>query len=285
MFAAFTVIGTGDRHMQPSRLTLGVALLLEQIEEVRDWIIVDQHDLEIRDFHEYGITDSWRSTVEKAKQILDGYTGQLSIHGPDPCITFMPMDSEIVDIVKRRFVQALEACEALGADQMVIHSPFIFNGNPFLPHQDQMGHDDWFDRAHKTLDEIIPIAEKVDCTVVIENVWDKSPGLLLDLIRSFDSERLQLCFDIGHAYIAHINGGPPPDYWIREYGDWLKHVHLHDTDGYADRHWPPGTGNVNWDMVFEEIDKLKEAPRMICECPPKYLYELTQRFQKMGWAK
>ena len=271
--------------MQPPKLTLGVALLLEQIQEVPDWIIDDQHDLEIRDFHEYGITASWHPTVDKAKEILEGYKGQLSIHGPDPCITFTPMDSEIADIVKRRFLQSLEACEALGADQMVIHSPFIFNGNPFLPHQDRMGHDSLFERAHQTLDDIVPLAEQIGCTLVIENVWDQSPGLLLDLIRSFDSERVQFCFDIGHAYIAHLNGGPPPDYWIRESGAWLKQVHLHDTDGYSDRHWPPGYGQVNWTIIFEELDKLDHTPRLICECPPKYLQQVTGWFQQMGWAR
>jgi sugar phosphate isomerase/epimerase len=271
--------------VEQTRLTVGAALLLEQIEPVKDWLLEEQRDLEIRDFHEYGIADSWEPIVEKAKQILDGYTGRLGIHGPDPCITFIPTDSAIVELVQRRFMQALEACEELGATHMVIHSPFIFNGNPFLPHQDRMGHDDWFERAHRTLDEIVPIAERIGCTLVIENVWDKSPGLLLDLIRSFDSEQVLLCFDVGHAYIAHVNGGPPPDYWIREAGALLKNVHLHDTDGYYDRHWPPGMGQVNWEAVFTELNNLGLIPRLIFECPGKHYQAVTRWFREMGWAK
>ena len=36
-------------------------------------------------------------------------------------------------------------------------------------------------------------------------------------------------------------------------------------DGYADRHWHPGDGEVNWRAIFTAISKLPQLPRLIIE--------------------
>jgi hypothetical protein len=63
----------------------------------------------------------------------------------------------------------------------------------------------------------------------------------LDLARSFDSAAVKLSIDTGHAHNAHCDqGAVPVDYFVVAAGEWLAHVHLQDTDGFADRHWAPG---------------------------------------------
>ena len=67
-----------------------------------------------------------------------------------------------------------------------------------------------------------------------------------------------LSIDTGHANYAHgSTGGPPVDYFVHAAGDMLHHVHLQDTDGYADRHWNPGEGNVSWPAVFRALRGLR----------------------------
>jgi sugar phosphate isomerase/epimerase len=42
-------------------------------------------------------------------------------------------------------------------------------------------------------------------------------------------------------------------------------VHLQDADGYADRHWQPGDGTVNWRAVFAALAPLGSNPRLVLE--------------------
>ena len=42
-------------------------------------------------------------------------------------------------------------------------------------------------------------------------------------------------------------------------------MHLQDTDGYADRHWVLGEGNIPWPAVFSALDATKAAPHLIVE--------------------
>lgn len=45
----------------------------------------------------------------------------------------------------------------------------------------------------------------------------------------------------------------------------LTHVHLQDTDGFADRHWAPGEGNIPWVAAFRALGRLTSNPRLILE--------------------
>ena len=60
-------------------------------------------------------------------------------------------------------------------------------------------------------------------------------------------------------------GAPPVDYYVDAAGDMLTHVHLQDTDGYADRHWAPGDGTMRWAAVFRALGRLSSNPRLILE--------------------
>jgi sugar phosphate isomerase/epimerase len=270
--------------MSASKPFVGAALRSSELESMRDWLLEGPRDLEIQDFYSAERLDDWQPIVAHIQRHLDGYTGRLGVHGPNPSVTYAPNDPKVADLVRERFLQGLDVCEALGATQMVIHSPFVFLGNPFLPHVERMGQDWRFERAYHTLQDVVRRAEGIGCTLVIENVWDKAPGLLLDLVREHNSDSVRLSVDVGHAYIAHIAGGPPPDHWILEAGDLLAHLHLQDTDGYGDRHWLPGNGAIHWDAIFRAIARLKHQPRLILELQDRRFLQAADWLQSKGWV-
>ena len=68
-----------------------------------------------------GIGVQW---VRRSAGCFDGYTGRLGIHGPFWGFKIDSQDPLIRSVVTRRLLQGLEACEMVGATQMVIHSPF-----------------------------------------------------------------------------------------------------------------------------------------------------------------
>ena len=106
--------------------------------------------------------------------------------------------------------------------------------------------------------------------MVIENIEDVDPHARVDLAKSFDSDAVKVSLDTGHAnYAFGSTNGPPVDYYVRAAGDMLTHVHLHDTDGHADRHWAPGDGTIPWMEVFRALSQLTSHPRLILELRDK----------------
>ncbi|WBU60370.1 sugar phosphate isomerase/epimerase family protein [Paracoccus albus] len=245
---------------------LGAAMPLSVLETLRDWIIVDQRDLELQDFITADtLNGDWSDKVAHAQRLLDGYAGRLGIHGPFWGLTLANPDPDLRRLTTHRMMQGIEVCEALGATQMVIHSPFTtwsYNNLDNLPDARQ----EMLDLVHDTLDTVVSRAENANVTMVLENIEDKDPDARCELAASFGSDAVKVSIDTGHAHYAHgSTGAPPVDYFVHRAGNLLEHIHLQDADGYADRHWAIGKGTVIWDAVFAALGQLESKPRLILE--------------------
>ena len=245
---------------------LGAAMPIAALAEHRDWLLADQRALEIQDPCLPGVLDGdWAPLVRRAREALDGHTGSVGIHGPFDGIALMSKDIRVRALAAERLRQGLELGAELGATHMVIHSPFMFFGTPFVSHSEALGRAEQIELVHLTLESVLPMARELGCMLVIEGIQDKHPAPLLALVRSFEPEHVRMSLDIGHALINHRSGGPPPDQWVLEAGNLLGHLHLQDSDGNVDRHWMPGTGQMNWYALFEALGTLRHRPRLILE--------------------
>jgi len=131
----------------------------------------------------------------------------------------------------------------------------------------------------RSLEELLPVAERLGITLAIENIWfpTSTPEKLLGIIRHFNSDSLGLCYDAGHANLMAKDRGAkdsnPIQAWQR-FGDipydttilekmlpYLTTCHLHDNNGIWDEHLLPGRGNIDWPRL---ISLLKTAPRLKC---------------------
>jgi sugar phosphate isomerase/epimerase len=246
--------------------TIGAALPIARLESYADWLIADQRDLELWDPFDPAVLDSdWKPLVRQASGLLDGYSGRLGIHGPYDGFRVITMDRSLRQLICHRLRQALDFAAELGASQMVLHSPFYFLGSAQVAHSSQHGLARQIDLVHELLDEIVALAQQVNCTLVFENILDRNPAPLLALVDSFASERVRVSLDVGHAAIAQRVGGPPPHEWVRAAGARLAHLHLDDTDGEYDYHWVPGDGPLNWVALFEALGELADTPRLLIE--------------------
>lgn len=136
------------------------------------------------------------------------------------------------------------------------------------------------DGARRSLEELLPVAEKLDVTICLENLYKplNLPDAILGFIGEFRSEHLCACFDAGHANIlargsayregtafrscATMNTLPVWDSAVLD--KLLPHIatcHLHDNRVLNDDHDLPGTGTVDWTTV---LAKLRSAPRLRC---------------------
>jgi sugar phosphate isomerase/epimerase len=245
---------------------LGVALPLAGIRMHRDWIMEKQRDIEVQDFWPGDVLNGdWKPLADDVKKELHGHTGRLGIHGPFWGFNIASKDPDVRAVVSKRMHQGLDVCAHLGATQMVIHSPYStwdYNNLDDNPGSRQL----MIELSHASIGDAVRRAADMGVVLVIENIEDKDAHIRVDLARSFESEFVRVSIDTGHANYAHgSTGGPPVDYYVHAAGEMLQHVHLQDTDGYADRHWNPGEGNICWNAVFRALSKLDSHPRLILE--------------------
>ena len=244
---------------------VGAQLTVLDLDRHRDWLFEKNRDLELPEFAMADILRSPDVFVSMAREKLDGWDGRLGIHGPFSGFDLHTGDRDIQAIVQTRMAQALDVCDQLGAVQMVIHSPFDSWDRDNLDMRAK-GRENRASAIVKTLKPALKRAEDQGVTLVLENIKDCDPRDRMLVIEAADSPALRLSVDTGHANWAHhIQGAPPADRFIALAGDKLAHVHLQDTDGYADRHWHLGAGNIPWLAVMEAIAETKANPHLIVE--------------------
>jgi sugar phosphate isomerase/epimerase len=249
--------------MKNSLRALGAQAHIEAVTpQVIEWLNEAGRSLEIDYFAREFVLDDPAAHVAELRRRLDGFSGSFGIHGPVPTPSFVVGDPDIQAIVLKRFGQALDICAEIGATHMVVHSPFLFLGRPYMTHDNK---DILALTIRRAADLIGPVAERArerGVTLCLENIFDTAPEPMCELIDLVDSPSLKLSLDIGHAAVA---SSMAPDFWIKAMGARLAHLHISDSDGQADRHWVPGEGLLPWARMFRELNMLEQDMRLIME--------------------
>ena len=249
---------------------LGAALRPEDLPAHHNWLREKPRDLELQGFHGPVIegTDV-KAKADTVRPMLDGLEGRIGIHGP---FRGFPLDTEDADVravIQKRLSEGLDACGWLGATQMVVHSPVKAWHYENLDNADD-GWEQFQERVHLALGPAVRRAEEMEVEIVVENIEDRDPAARVRLVDSFGSDALRVSIDTGHAAYAHgIGNAPAVDRYVRAAGNALAHVHLQDTDHFADRHWAIGDGDLPWFAIFDELAKLASNPRLIIELKDK----------------
>jgi sugar phosphate isomerase/epimerase len=146
----------------------------------------------------------------------------------------------------------------MGIPQIVVHT--VKNGIPDDVDVDVQAYNRPF------FSELIPIAEKLNIKIGMENLFRKKPngnfnyiGVLgtaeeMNTYRdSFNTDVFVTCLDIGHAAIVGVD----PAEFIRGMSkDKLTMLHVQDTDFKADKHWLPYMGKHDWDSITSALAEI-----------------------------
>ena len=183
----------------------------------------------------------------------------VSMHGTSYDMAYTSNDPLIIEVVKKRFKQSLQAAFFHNINYVIFHSAY----RPFFGIRGS-SHEKWYINASiafwKEFLDNIPVG----MTVLLENVEDNDPEVLAKIIDGIGSSQICCCFDAAHA---HVYSSVPLDEWVRVLGDRIKLVHLSDNDGKADLHLPLGDGNLPLLSTINNIMKSvdKEMP-FVLEC-------------------
>lgn len=110
---------------------------------------------------------------------------------------------------------------------------------------------------------LVELAQKHGIGVALENMADfPHQGYkrsycawveeLCDLVDSFQSENVGICWDFGHANMVYGDQNP----CLRQIGTRLKAVHVHDNGGDDDAHLAPFFGNINWKPLMKTLGEI-----------------------------
>ena len=188
-----------------------------------------------------------------------------------------------------------------GVTDYVIHPGTVVDENRrYLPMASR-------ERNRAYLAPYVELGAKLGVRIALENgvcqPWDEDPPVFRDVSPGFEElialtdgfneeygkEVCGICFDFGHAHLAHCD---IPE-MIRRVGHRLRVTHVHDNDGKGDQHRPVGEGTIDWKSVTEALKEIGYDEELSLELyydgisafqrnPISYLKKIYQLLKKLG---
>ena len=167
---------------------------------------------------------------------------------------------------------SLRQAELYGADAVLLV--------PAVVRSDTTYEQAW-ERSQRELRKLIPLAEKHDVMIAVEDVWNKFLLTARDFRQFIDELNhplVQAYFDVGN--IVHF---AVPEHWIHELGSRIVKVHLKDysrRDGFVNL----GDGDVDWPAVreaFAAVGYNAEATVELRGGDRAYLMDLGERVDRL----
>ena len=151
------------------------------------------------------------------------------------------IDPLVLDIAKKRYLQAYRLAEHYGIRRIVVHSgyvPFVYFKEYFVERSVEFWRNFLSDKP-------------ADLTLALENVLEDEPFMLAEIVRCVGDPRLRLCLDVGHANITKKD--ITMEAWTAAVLPYLGHVHLHNNSGWPDCHAPLFNGEMNIEGLLRLI--------------------------------
>jgi len=193
----------------------------------------------------------WDTLVRKNIQGIAATT----LHAPFSELCGAAIDPLVRDVTLHRFEQAYDLALTYGAGRMVVHSgfmPMLYNAG-------------WFTEHLVAFWKGFLQDKDTNCVIVLENVFESEPTMLVDIVQEVNDPRFRLCLDLGHA---NSSGRTTPlSTWIDAFGPWLSHVHVHNNHGDYDSHLDPGDGSIDMRSVLPQLRGLHGDITFTLECP------------------
>ena len=205
--------------------------------------------------------DNWESngTLEKLQKIKDAWNPSMSLHSP--FFDFKPdsVDSAIRNLWFERTLECFRLAEFINAKTIVFHSTY----NDL---QMRTARRPWVERTLEFWREALP--QLPECSkIVLENIYERTPELLAEVIAELNHPRVGHCFDFGH-YAAWGNGCSLKD-WFAYFPGKVFELHLHDNHGDEDSHMAIGEGSLNFKGLIDAIAPFRDEVIYTIEGTPR----------------
>lgn len=166
-----------------------------------------------------------------------------------PCYHLLVSSEETEEKVENAIKNSLKASALLGAEWTAFHPRSAVNAGYNLKKS--------FEANKRDLESYLPYAEKYGVGIAVENMplypyqnpqwrffgggWEE----LIDLCDSFQSDKIGICWDFGHAHTAALDQCEA----LQAIGDRLKITHVHDNYRNGDHHQLPLLASTEWGSI------------------------------------
>ncbi len=218
------------------------------------------------------LNTSGRDRARKLGKTLSERGIGVSTHGPIFDLNPGSLDSVVRKHTRRAFEKAIEVAHDLGAGGITFHTGF----NPLLPESVVPG---WLSLSLELWNRAVTLADDASLELTLENMFEPTPKLLLDLAEAVESDSLRFCMDVSHTAIYSTLG---LSHWWEELGPRVRALHLNDTDTFSDDHLAIGRGTLDFKDVFRRAAALPSEPVLVLEMSVERALESVDTIANRG---
>ena len=205
------------------------------------------------------------------------------VHGP---WRYPPRDLTEIDRAERleKMKKSIVMTRLLGCKYWVVHPLMPYGTGDLLSGKAE---ETWKINL-EFMPKLVEFAKTQGVTVCLENMpmHDFSishPKEILKFVNTVNDDNFKICLDTGHiAVFQDLSIGDV----VREFGDMMKVMHVHDNLGDGDRHLWPTRGRLDWhefsralkDIYFDGVFSLETAPSGTLD-DESYLRECAELFE------
>ena len=210
-------------------------------------------ELTLEEFANRDLCLSMKSTEQELKEIKNlAKRYQLSIPSISTGLHWKyPFTDENIQVRNTAvdvLVKMIDVCRYFEGDTVLVIPGVVTS---------QTSYDIAYERAHDTISKVLKHAEKQECFLGLENVWNKfllSPLEFSQFIDQFNHPNAVAYFDIGNVLFSGF-----PQHWIRILGKRIVRLHIKDFDCsigniYGFRNLLEG--DLDYQAVVEEIKNI-----------------------------
>ncbi len=209
----------------------------------------------------WNMDEHFPETDAQVREKLQGIQNKV-LHAPFNELFPCAIDPKARALAAQRYKQAIRLAAGYGAEKVIIHGGY--NPRIYYPV--------WY--VEQSILFWKDFLRETDMPIVLENVLEETPDMLLDIVKGVNDPRLRLCLDVGH--VNAYSKIPVMD-WLTQWAPYLSHFHIHNNDGSWDTHSALNQGTI---PMKELLLAAQES------CPDAtFTLEVTEAEQSVKWME
>lgn len=179
----------------------------------------------------------------------------ITLHGPFLDLSPGSPDPKVRELTAFRLRQLIDAVMIFKPKTVVCHAGYDHDRYSFW-------RENWLQHTVGTWQWLGRELFNRGARLMLENVYEKNPDELLQVLRPLDQKHIGYCLDIGHltAFSKY-----PLDQWLAATGQFIGQLHLHDNCGYHDSHLGMGKGGIDFAPLFRHVSRMPIPPVVTLE--------------------
>ncbi len=178
-----------------------------------------------------------------------------TVHAPFTDMSIGAIDERVRVISISQLKKAVDIACIFDARAMVFHTGWE---KKIYADQDER----WLKNFTHSLKELCSHAKRAGIPLMLENVFELSPDLHVEIFKRFSPDEVNFCLDVGHVYAFSKKD---LSFWLERVGERIGQLHLHDNKGSDDEHLAPGEGIIDFEFLFSWLSKRGIKPLITLE--------------------